>query len=77
MTFGDALKSVREDHKVFCQRRGWNYRSVSLAHTKTGQPYLAAETEDGEYIPYFPVNEDIFSEEWMLCDLPEPRKKKD
>ena len=72
MTFGEALKSLKNGHKV--ARSGWNGKNMwievqwpSLGSEMT-LPYIYMLTAQGDLVPWLASQTDILAEDWEEVD---------
>jgi len=74
MNFGEAIKVLKEGHKVTC--KDWNkqwlmyvpvseisYRGIGVIET---EPWIAVGISGGEVLPYIPSQKDMLAEDWQV-----------
>lgn len=70
MTFGDAIRSLKDGYNV--TRQGWNGKGMYISlQTPTEQskmtlPYIYMKTVQGDLVPWLASQTDILAEDWGI-----------
>jgi hypothetical protein len=74
MTFGEAIKNMRNGSKV--SRAGWNGKGMWLAlqvpdaHSKMTLPYIYMRTAQGDLVPWLASQTDVLAYDWSVVKAP-------
>lgn len=70
MTFGDAIRALKEGKRV--SRAGWNGKGMWLelqvpdTHSKMTLPYIYMKTVDDNRVPWLASQTDMLAEDWGI-----------
>lgn len=64
MNFSQALKAIKKGKRV--RRRNWRQQKSWIILTKKNETKWIAISRDGMFLPWFPSQDDLLSDDWEV-----------